>query len=154
MRSNDQRGGFAHPGFRTLTAGLLLAAAAWGLYSLDSQIQVFGFGAAGPDARSFPRVALWLLAAVAALRLVLGLRAEDTPLGNRARLGRVLAVTASCAVALWAMPQTRFFIGAAGAGIVVALVLGERRPLLLGLPLVVAAVVVYGARHGLRIPLP
>ena len=154
MSTNGHGGGVARPGFRTLTAGLLLAAAAWGLYSLDSQIQVFGFGASGPDARSFPRLALWLLAAVVALRLVLSLRAEDFPLGNPVRLGRVLAVTASSAVALWAMPQVGFFFGAAGAGIVVALMLGERRPLLLVLPLIVAAVVTLGGRHGLNIPLP
>ena len=127
MNFDGQGGGVARPGFRTLTAGLLLAAAAWGLYGLDDQIQVFGFGASGPDARSFPRAALWLLAAVVALRLVLSLRAEDVPLGTPARLGRVLAVTASGAVALWAMPHVGFLVGAAGAGIVVALVLGERR---------------------------
>ncbi|PWR01404.1 hypothetical protein DKT77_17005 [Meridianimarinicoccus roseus] len=154
MSFNGQGGGFARPGFRTLIAGLLLAAAAWGLCSLDRQIEVFGFGASGPDARSFPRVALWLLAAVVALRLVLSLRAEDYPLGTPARLGRVVAVAASGAAALWAMPQFGFFAGAAGAGIIVALVLGERRPLLLGLPLIVAAVVAYCGRHGLSIPLP
>ena len=48
------------------------------------------------------------------------------------------------------------FIGTAmaGAGFVVAIVLGERRPLLLGLPLIVAAIVADGGRHGLSIPLP
>ena len=105
MSTNGRGGGIAHSGFRTLTAGLLLAAAVWGLYNLESQIQVFGFGASGPDARSFPRLALWLLAAVVALRLVLSLRSEDIPLGNPVRLGRVLAVTASSAAALWVMPQ-------------------------------------------------
>ena len=154
MSTNGRGGGIAHSGFRTLTAGLLLAAAVWGLYNLESQIQVFGFGASGPDARSFPRLALWLLAAVVALRLVLSLRSEDIPLGNPVRLGRVLAVTASSAAALWVMPQVGFFFGAAGAGIVVALTLGERRPLLLVLPLIVAAVVTFGGRHGLSIPLP
>ncbi|MAB04405.1 MAG: hypothetical protein CML50_00070 [Rhodobacteraceae bacterium] len=154
MSTNGRGGGIAHSGFRTLTAGLLLAAAVWGLYNLESQIQVFGFGASGPDARSFPRLALWLLAAVVALRLVLSLRSEDIPLGNPVRLGRVLAVTASSAAALWVMPQVGFFFGAAGAGIVVALTLGERRPLLLVLPLIVAAVVTLGGRHGLNIPLP
>lgn len=149
--SHKTQGGFARPGFRTLT--VLLAAAAWGLVSLDSQIEIFGFGASGPDARSFPRVALWLLAAVAALRLILCLRTEDTPLGL-SRLGRVLTLTASCAAALWAIPHIGFFFGAAGVGIVVALVLGERRPLLLGLPLVIAAVVTFGGRYGLSIPLP
>jgi FtsH-binding integral membrane protein len=154
LSTNGRGGGIAHSGFRTLTAGLLLAAAVWGLYNLESQIQVFGFGASGPDARSFPRLALWLLAAVVALRLVLSLRSEDIPLGNPVRLGRVLAVTASSAAALWVMPQVGFFFGAAGAGIVVALTLGERRPLLLVLPLIVAAVVTLGGRHGLNIPLP
>lgn len=149
-----QRDGFARPGVRTLTAGFVLAAAMGALYTLESQIEVFGFGAAGPDARSFPSAALWLLAMVATLRMVLSLRTEDAPLGSPARLGRVLAATASCAVALWAMPQVGFFVGAAGTGIVVTLVLGERRPLVLALPLIVAAVVAYGGRHGLSIPLP
>jgi hypothetical protein len=146
--------GFARPGFRTLTAGLLLAAALWAILDLNNQIEVFGFGDAGPDARSFPRVALWLLATVLAFRLILSLFAQDAPLGGMARLGRVLAVTASAAAALWAMPHLGFFAGAAGAGVVVAIVLGERRPLLLGLPLIVAAIVAYGGRHGLSIPLP
>ena len=47
MSTNGRGGGIAHSGFRTLTAGLLLAAAVWGLYNLESQIQVFGFGASG-----------------------------------------------------------------------------------------------------------
>jgi len=147
-------GGLARPGFRTLTAGLLLTAALWAVFALNSQIQVFGFGDAGPDARSFPRLVLWLLAGAVALRLILSLRIEDAPLGDMSRLGRVLAVTASTALALWAMRQFGFFAGAAGAGFVVAIVLGERRPLLLGLPLIVAAIVAYGGRHGLSIPLP
>ena len=107
MSTNGRGGGIAHSGFRTLTAGLLLAAAVWGLYNLESQIQVFGFGASGPDARSFPRLPLWLLAAVVALRLVLSLRSEDIPLGNPVRLGRVLAVTASSAAARIARSSSR-----------------------------------------------
>lgn len=154
MTRDGSRGGFARPGFRTLTAGLLLAATLWAVFALDSQIQIFGFGDAGPDARSFPRVALWLLAAVVALRLILSLRTEDASLGGTLRLRRVLAVVASTAAALWAMPQFGFFAGAASAGIVVAIILGERRPMLLGLPVIVAAVVAYGGRHGLSIPLP
>lgn len=146
-------GGLARPGFRTLTTGLLLAAALWALYALDSQIQVFSFGDAGPDARSFPRVVLWLLAAVVALRLVLSLRREDDAFRLRP-LGRVLAVVAVTILALWLMPTVGFFAGAAGAGIVVSLVLGERKPLMLGLPLVVAAIVAFGGQHGLNIPLP
>ena len=49
MSTNGRGGGIAHSGFRTLTAGLLLAAAVWGLYNLESQIQVFGFGASGVE---------------------------------------------------------------------------------------------------------
>ena len=152
--SSDERGGLARPGFATLTTGLLLAAALGALAVLNAQIEVFGFGASGPDARSFPRAALWLVAAVLALRLVLGLRRADTPLGRPARLARVLAVAAATALALWLMPRVGFFAGAAGAGIVVALVLGERRPLPLILPVLIAGLVAYGGRHGLNIPLP
>ena len=153
MSTNGNGGGLARPGFRSLTAGLLLAATACGLYTLNSQIEVFGFGASGPDARSFPRVALWMLAAVVALRLILSLRQEDDTL-SASRLRRVNIVAASAALALWAMPRIGFFAGAAGMGIVVALILGERKPLLLGLPIVVAAIVAYGGHHGLNIPLP
>jgi hypothetical protein len=152
--SRHAGGGFDRPGFRLLTTGLLLAAALGAIAVLDQQIEVFGFGDIGPDARSFPRVVLWLLAAVLALRLILNLRSPDTPLGSPVRLGRVLAVLACTAAALWLMPRFGFFIGAAGAGIVVALVLGEKRPLPMILPVLIAAIVAYGGRHGLGIPLP
>ncbi|WP_417211165.1 tripartite tricarboxylate transporter TctB family protein [Antarctobacter sp.] len=154
MSTDRHRGGWARPGFFSVTGSLILAAALSALYLLDSQIEVFGFGDAGPDARSFPRAALWLLAGTVALRLVMRLRTQDTPLQPPRRLGRVLAVTACTGAALLAMPQFGFFAGAAGAGIVVALVLGERRPLMLCLPVIVAAIVAYGGRHGLNIPLP
>ena len=153
MSGND-RGGFARPGFRLLTTGLLLAAGFAAIAMVNQQIEVFGFGDTWPDARSFPRAALWLLTAVLALRLGLSLRSVDTPLGSPARLGRVLAVVASTGGALWLMPDFGFFIGAAGAGIVVTLVLGEKRPLLLILPILIAAIFAYGGRHGLSMPLP
>jgi len=152
--SSNNGGGFARPGFRTLTTGLLLAAALGALAVLNSQIEVFGFDNTGPDARTFPRAALWLLAAVLALRLILSLRAADAPLGGISRLGRVLAVSASTAAALLAIPHLGFFAGAAGTGVVVAIVLGEKRPLPLILPVLIAAIVAYGGRHGLGIPLP
>jgi hypothetical protein len=152
--SSRTGGGFARPGFRLLTTGLMLAAALGAIAVLDQQIEIFGFGDSGPDARSFPRMALWLLAAVLALRLILGLRQADAPLGRPVRLGRVLAVAAATALALWLMPRAGFFVGAAGAGIVVALVLGEKRLPALILPFFIAAIVAYGGRHGLNIPLP
>ena len=148
------RRGFARPGFGTLTAGLLLVTTVGAIAALDSQIEVFGFGDAGPDARSFPRAALWLLAAVLALRLARNLRVQDATFGGMSRLGRALAVAATSAVALWAMPLVGFLVAASGLGIVVALLLGERRIVLLALPVAVAALVTYGGRHGLNIPLP
>ncbi|WP_040607879.1 tripartite tricarboxylate transporter TctB family protein [Oceanicola sp. S124] len=153
MSAKSSGGGVSRPGFRTLTASLLLAAALWALQALDSQIQVFSFGESGPDARSFPRGVLWLLVAVVALRLVLSLRREDAAL-RAGPLLRVLAVVAVCILALWSMPTVGFLAGAAGAGVIVSLVLGERKPLMLGLPLLVSAVVAYGGQHGLNIPLP
>jgi len=152
--SGNDRGGFTRPGFRLLTTGLLLAAGFAAIAMVNQQIEVFGFGDTWPDARSFPRAALWLLTAVLALRLGLSLRSVDTPLGSPARLGRVLAVVACTGGALWLMPDFGFFIGAAGAGIVVTLVLGEKRPLLLILPILIAAIFAYGGRHGLSMPLP
>lgn len=152
--SSKTGGGFARPGFRLLTAGLFLAATVAAIVTLGQQIEVFGFGDVGPDARSFPRGALWLLAAVLILRLALCLRGPEMPLGDPVRLGRVLAVAACTAIALWLIPTVGFFIAAAGAGIVVALVLGEKRPLPLLLPVLVAGIVAYGGRHGLSIPLP
>ena len=148
------RRGFTRPGFGTLTAGLLLVTTIGAIAALDSQIEVFGFGDAGPDARSFPRAALWLLAAVLTLRLIRNLRVPDAAFGGPSRLGRAMAVAVGTAVALWAMPQVGFLIGASGLGILVALLLGERRILLLALPVAVAALVTYGGRHGLNIPLP
>ena len=153
MSAKTLGGGFSRPGFRTLTASLLLVAALWALYALDSQIQVFSFGESGPDARSFPRAVLWLLVVVVALRLALSLRREDAALSAWPLL-RVLVVVAVCILALWAMPVVGFLAGAAGAGVIVSLVLGERKPLMLSLPLLVAAVVAYGGQHGLNIPLP
>lgn len=92
---------------------------------------------------------LWLLARVLTLRQILGLRAGGLP-----GLGRVLAIAAVTAAVLSAMPHLSFLVGSAGVGIGVAIMLGERRLLPLGLPLIVAAVVTYGGRHGLGIPLP
>ena len=106
MSAKTLGGGFSRPGFRTLTASLLLVAALWALYALDSQIQVFSFGESGPDARSFPRAVLWLLVAVVALRLVLSLRREDAALRAWPLL-RVLVVVAVCILALWAIPVVR-----------------------------------------------
>lgn len=155
MTAETTRGGFSRPGFRALTGGILLVGALGALYVLNAQIQVFSLGDAGPSARSFPRWALWVLAAAVLLRLVLSLRVPEIHFGPLRRSGRVLIVTLSTAAALWTMPQFGFFVGAAVAGIVATLAMGERRPLLLiGLPLLVAALVGYGARHGLSIPLP
>ncbi|MFV0662784.1 tripartite tricarboxylate transporter TctB family protein [Denitromonas sp.] len=155
MISDTGRGGPSRPDFQALTCGILLVGALGALYVLNAQIQVFGFGDAGPSARSFPRVALWVLAAAVVIRLAQSLRRPDVAFGSLRQIGGVLIVTLSTAAALWSMPRFGFFGGAAVAGIVATLAMGERRPsLLIGLPLLVAAIVAYGGRHGLSIPLP
>ena len=155
MTPDTDRGGFLRPGFRTLTGTVLLTGALAAIFTLDAQIQIFGFGDSGPDARSFPRLVLWALAGVVALRLILSVRAAEAPLGPRHRIGRVLGLIFVTGLALWSMPRFGFFPGAALAGIATTVALGERRPLLvMGLPVLVAAIVAYGGRHGLTIPLP
>lgn len=155
MSTETNRGGVIRPGFRTFTGAVLLTGAIAAVATLDTQIEVFGFGDSGPDARSFPRLAFGLLAGVMALRLVLSFRQADTAMVPIHKMARVLGVIVVTGAALWSMPRFGFFPGAALAGIVATLALGERRPLLVvGLPVVIALITAYGGRYLLNIPLP
>lgn len=155
MTPETNRGGDFRPGFRTATGTVLLIGSLAALFVLETQIQVFGFGDSGPDARSFPRMVLWALAVVMVGRLLVSFREKDAPLGPPRRLARVLVLLAITAIALWSMARFGFFPGAALAGITATITLGERRPFFaIGLPVLVAAIVAYGGRHVLSIPLP
>src|SRR3546814_12452688 len=52
----------AHVGLQTITCTLLLLASLVGLTIVKSQVQIFSLGEQGPDARTFPILALGLLA--------------------------------------------------------------------------------------------
>lgn len=155
MTVTTNPGGAFRPGFRTLTCLVLLAGSLAGLYLLDRQIEVFGFGAQGPDARTLPRIVLWVLTAALLARLAVSWRTPDVYAGPPRRVLRVLIVIATTITALWLMPRFGFFPGAVVAGISVTLSLGERRLLLVvGVPLILATAVFLGGRNGLNIPLP
>ncbi|SPF81754.1 hypothetical protein [Pseudoprimorskyibacter insulae] len=140
-------------GASTLTSLGLLVGAIAGLLLLEAQVPLWGFGSNGPDARSFPRVALIVLAGLAGLRLGLGLWRGGAGLG--AGWFRAGLVTAALIAGLWAMPMLGFIPCAAGLGIVTALAFGERKPLaLIAVPLIAAAIVGLGARFILAVPLP
>ncbi|MGG2399129.1 tripartite tricarboxylate transporter TctB family protein [Pseudomonas sp. SH1-B] len=142
-------------GLQSLTATVILLLALGGLFSLQSQVLVFDFGDSGPDARFFPRLILGLLALAAGLRLWLQRNTlEDAP-GAALDWGRVLLIGLLIAAAVLAMDALGFLLCAAAVGVLLAVVLGERR-LLLGLllPLAVAVLVTLGARYALNIPLP
>ncbi|WP_413206128.1 tripartite tricarboxylate transporter TctB family protein [Rhodospirillum sp. A1_3_36] len=144
-------------GIRTLTSGGLLVGALAGLALLDRQIPLFGFGDQGPDARSFPRLALGALALALVIRMGLGLArgATDAPIGPGQRLAWTLALALVSGLALVAMPVLGFFAGAGLLGVATALLLGERRPVLgVLVPVAIAGIVTFGARWGLHIPLP
>src|SRR3546814_7454165 len=55
----------AHVGLQTITCTLLLLASLVGLTIVKSQVQIFSLGEQGPDARTFPILALGLLALAA-----------------------------------------------------------------------------------------
>ncbi|MCF8482663.1 MAG: tripartite tricarboxylate transporter TctB family protein [Rhodospirillum sp.] len=144
-------------GIRTLTTGGLLGGALAGLAVLDRQIPRFGFGDQGPDARSFPRLALGALALALVIRLGLGFMrgATDASIGPGRRLAWTLALALVSGLALVAMPVLGYFAGAGLVGVATALLLGERRPVLgVLVPVVIAGIVTLGARWGLHIPLP
>jgi hypothetical protein len=142
-------------GMQTLASGLLLAGSVIGLLILDSQTPIFSFESHWPDARTFPMFALAFLAVATCARLILNFRKAEDPIGPARRVVRVMAVTVAMIVALAALPWIGFFASASIAAIATALALGERRLVYsLGLTLAVAAIVTFGARYGLSIPLP
>jgi hypothetical protein len=142
-------------GMQTLTSSLLLVSAVAGLIMLKSQIEVFRLGEKGPDARTVPALVLGTLVCATLLRLALNRGREENRIGPFLGLVRVLAVASAALVATALMPQVGFFLSAALVGIVTVLAFGGRRIILdLGLTVVLSAVVTYGARHGLNIPLP
>ena len=140
---------------QALTSILLLAGALLGLFFLNAQIEIFSFGSQWPDARTVPQALLALLAITVAVRLVRHRADRETSIGRARSHGRVFLVAAAAALAIWSMPAYGFLPGSVAAGVVTAWALGERRLLLLaGIPLAIAAAVVYGGRYGLNIPLP
>lgn len=142
-------------GLQSMAVTFLLLLALVGLLTLQSQVLVFDFGDSGPDARFFPRLVLGLLALACGLRLwVRRGSLEDAP-GSLLDWARVLLIGLLIAAAVLFMDALGFLLCAAAVGVLLAWVLGERR-LLLGLllPLAVAALVTFGARYALNIPLP
>ncbi|NVK40472.1 MAG: tripartite tricarboxylate transporter TctB family protein [Oceanospirillaceae bacterium] len=142
-------------GIQTLTSSLLLVSAIAGLSLLESQIQVFSFGDTGIDARFFPRIVLGLLVLAVLIRLFVHRKTPDMPLGYVSSWLRVGLAAAAVTLGLFLMPSIGFLASAALSGFVTALAFGERRLMFsVGLPLAVAAIVSFGAREGLNIPLP
>ncbi|WFF42026.1 tripartite tricarboxylate transporter TctB family protein [Salinicola endophyticus] len=147
--------GTSRHGLQTLICSAILGLAACGLLTLQAQVTVFDFGDPGPDARFFPRLVLWLLILVAALRLWRHRRTPDSALGAAAGWARALAAMLLVAAAIAAMNTLGFIVSVAAVGIVLAWLLGERRlRFSVLLPLVVALAIAWVARHGLHLPLP
>src|SRR3546814_18644862 len=71
----------AHVGLQTITCTLLLLASLVGLTIVKSQVQIFSLGEQGPDARTFPILALGLLALAAFSRIVVNRRRTDVSVG-------------------------------------------------------------------------
>lgn len=142
-------------GAESLTSGLLLVGAVVALAQIGTQIEVVGFDEVGPTARTVPRLALGILVFAVASRLVLNRHRNEHPIGPLGDLSRVLAVAMATLAAILLMPSLGFVPGAALVGIITAVAFGERRWVLaLILNVGLAALVGYGARYGLKIPLP
>lgn len=145
----------AKRGLQSLICLLLAVLAIYGLWSLDSQVQVFSFGDVLYDAQFFPRIVLSLIIVTAVLCCLARLPQQEEPIGSFAAWARVLLGVGAVGLALWLMPNVGFLLSAFLAAVVIALTLGERHlALYLGLPLLVATLVTVGAQHGLNIPLP
>jgi hypothetical protein len=142
-------------GIETLTSMLLLVSAVAGLVLLQSQIDVFNLGEPGPDARSFPRFVLALLGGALLLRLLAHRGKSDSPVGPARNMAQVTLVAVAMIAAVAMLTPVGFFPSAVLVGIVTTLVLGARRPFLdIGLIVILSAIVTFGARMGLGIPLP
>ena len=146
---------WAKSGLQSLICLILASFAGLGLWTLETQVQVFSFGDSLFDAQFFPRIVLGLIVVTALLCCVARIKKTDEPIGPFSGWIKVLLVVGAIVLALWLMPSVGFFISACVAAITTALVLGERHIILyVGLPLLVAALVTLGAQHGLNIPLP
>lgn len=136
------------------TLGLLILSIT-GLLMLHTQVTVFDFGDSGPDARFFPRVIFWLLALVSGFRFWRQWSVSETAVGAWGSWFRVVISVISVVIVIAIMGQVGFFISVAGLGILLAWLLGERRLFLsVVIPIVIAALVAYGARYILNLPLP
>src|SRR3546814_13491314 len=85
----------AHVGLQTITCTLLLLASLVGLTIVKSQVQIFSLGEQGPDARTFPILALGLLALAAFSRIVVNRRRTDVSVGPASSLVKEIG-RASC----------------------------------------------------------
>ena len=146
---------WANSGLQSLVCLMLAVFAGLGLWTLDTQVQVFSFGDSLFDARFFPRIVLGLIIVTAILCCVARIKKADDQVGPLTGWIRVLLVVGTLIWALWFMPSVGFLISSFMAASATALVLGERNILLyIGLPFLVATLVTLGAQYGLNIPLP
>ena len=142
-------------GMQTLLSLLLIVSAGLGLWVLDTQVEVFSFGDSTYDAQFFPRIILSLIVVTVFCRLILRRREKPVPIGAISSWLRIFVVTFAIIAALLLMPTIGFLAGSFLAAFVTAVAFGERKLLYnVGLPLLVAALVTFGAQKGLNIPLP
>ena len=143
-------------GVQTLVCLLLVIGAIFGLSLLEEQVPVWSFGDSSTfDAQFFPRIILSLIVLSVVIRMVLKFRERDDAIGSFKSWLRVLIVAISVVIALLLMSAIGFLASAFLAAFVTAITFGERNLIYnIGVPLVVAALVTYGARSGLSIPLP
>lgn len=145
----------AKSGLQSLICLMLAIFAGLGLYLLDSQVQVFSFGDSSFDARFFPRIVLVLIIIIALLCCIARAQKMDEPIGSLVGWARVFLVVGVISLALWFMPSIGFLLSSFVVASVTAFILGERDiKLYVGLPLLIAAIITFGAQYGLTIPLP
>ena len=145
----------AKSGLQSLICLMLAVFAGLGLCLLDSQVQVFSFGGSLFNARFFPRIVLVLIIVIALLCCIARTQKMDEPIGSLAGWVRVFLVVGMISIALWFMPSVGFLLSSFVVASVTAFILGERDiKLYVGLPLLIAAIVTFGAQYGLTIPLP
>ena len=142
-------------------AGLLAAAVAFGLWVLPAGIAP---GAAGGGAGLSPRFMPWLATAAMALALAWGLyrllietRATDGPSEEKAGLARIPfgALLICLAFALIGFELAGFYLGGIVMAVLLAVLLGERRPwviLLFPTLLLVAVYLLFEFALNVRLP--
>ncbi|WP_409418642.1 tripartite tricarboxylate transporter TctB family protein [Marinomonas sp. RS-M-Aa-14] len=145
----------ARSGLQSLICLMLAVFAGVGLCLLDSQVQVFGFGDSLFDARFFPRIVLVFILVLALLSGMARAKKMDEPIGSLVGWGRVFLVVGVISLVLWFMLSVGFLLSSFVVASVTAFILGERDiKLCVGLPLLIAAIITFGAQYGLIIPLP